>query len=115
MVARRPSEEIRPANQMNDLIERLNHLRASDTKRRDYVPVYIPEGDCVTYYASGELCHAKRIDGLITLYISDADPNKIIGCHIKGVAKLLRRYGPFGVGIATQPQSIGLLFIAARV
>lgn len=98
---------------MSDLVGYLKTVLQSDFGDREVRPVYVPDGDCLVYYASDEPCHAHRVDTLVTVYLSDSDPERIVGCQIKGVEKVLRRFGSFGVEIGKRPRSLGFLFMAA--
>lgn len=100
---------------MSDLISHLREAIGADSGDRDRRPVYVRDGDCLVYYAGEEPCHAHRIDGLVTVYLSDQEPRKIVGCQIKGVEGMLRKLGSFGVEIGRRPRSLGFLFLAAGV
>lgn len=100
---------------MNDLVNHLEGLLAGDAGDRERRPVYLRDGDCLVYYAGDEPCHAHRFDGLVTVYLADSDPSRIVGCQIKGVVKILKKYGSFGVEIGQRPRSLGFLFMAAGV
>jgi hypothetical protein len=43
--------------------------------------------DFVTYYARGERCFERRIDDLLTVYLS-METEELVGCKIKGVKHL---------------------------
>jgi hypothetical protein len=59
------------------------------------VPFYSEMGDFVTYHARGERCYERRIDDLLTVYLS-METKELVGCKIKGVKHLLQTAGePF--------------------
>jgi hypothetical protein len=69
------------------------YLKAHPAKGFRARPYYSVAGDCVIFYASNERCHAKRINELLTVYVS-VESDKAIGCKIKGVRRLiLSRFG----------------------
>ncbi|MBS3821586.1 MAG: hypothetical protein GVY16_03650 [Planctomycetes bacterium] len=51
---------------------------------------YIPEGDCIEFVFSGDNYYAERIDGLVTVYYSEAN-GEIVGSLIKGVRSFLQK------------------------
>ncbi len=62
------------------------------------VAFYSEMGDFVTYYARGERCYERRIDDLLTVYLS-METKELVGCKIKGVKHLLQTAGDFFVSI----------------
>lgn len=77
-------------------------------------PVYVPEGDCLTFYMDDRLCHGLRVNDIVTAYVADAD-DALVGCEIKGVSRMLNQYGPFGVALVGQRIRLGFLFLMAGV
>ena len=71
---------------------------------------YFVDGDFVTYYQADERCYAKRVDDLVTVYLSMAT-NKLVGCKIKGVRRLLREGGNFGVLVKDEGLRLSFLFL----
>jgi hypothetical protein len=51
---------------------------------------YIPEGDCIEFVARPGPYRAKRLDDLVTVYLSEND-DEIVGSLIKGVRELCHR------------------------
>jgi hypothetical protein len=97
---------------MSDAIEHVNGLIEADTGRRAYQPVYIPEGDCVTFYMDDTPCHAVRLNELATVYVSDSEPDRLVGCQIKDVRRRLENYGPFSLSITRGGAvQLGMLFM----
>ncbi len=54
------------------------------------VPHYFPGEDFVTYYHRDERCYSRRVDSLLTVYLS-LETHQLVGCKIKGVRQLLER------------------------
>lgn len=101
---------------MNDALGYIEDLIARDDGQRAYKPVYVPEGDCVTYYSDDTPCHAIRLSELATVYVSDSDPERLVGCQIKNVLKRLEGFGSFGVSISKgKTIKLGMLFMATGV
>ena len=65
-------------------------------ERKQPIPWYNPDGDCIIYQFADEAVIADRIDEVLTIYRS-AISNKPIGYQIKGVAALAKRFGWHGV------------------
>ena|SRR3990172_3827506 len=59
-------------------------------------PFYSPEGDTLTYFLEDTEFYAKRLDDLVTVYRSTAT-DRLVGCKIKGVKRILERLGEFDV------------------
>lgn len=73
-----------------ELKEYLKERQAEGFQPRPY---YSPPGDCVIFYASNERCYAKRINELLTIYMT-MEGDRPVGCKIKGVRQLiLNRFG----------------------
>lgn len=73
-------------------------------------PHYFGHGDFVTYYMEDEPCRAHRVDDLLTVYLSKKS-DKLIGCKIKGVRRLLREGGDFGVIVKDEGIRLSFLFM----
>lgn len=78
------------------------------------VPQYFTTGDYLTYFVSGERCHAKRLDDIVTVYLAN-DSDRLVGCKVKGVRHILDTAGAFGVGVdgGGDDVRLGLFFFAA--
>jgi hypothetical protein len=79
------------------------------------VPHYFASGDHVSYYFRNDPCFARRIDDLLTVYLSQ-DTRELVGCKIKGVRHILDTAGEFGVLLNDGQIRMGLFFFygAAR-
>ncbi len=76
------------------------YLQEHPCKEFRPVPFYSEMGDFVTYYARGERCYERRIDDLLTVYLS-METKELVGCKIKGVKHLLQTAGDFFVSVAS--------------
>jgi hypothetical protein len=76
------------------MVEELKeYLRDHPAKGFRPRPFYSAPGDCVIFYASNERCYAKRINELLTIYMS-MESDRPVGCKIKGVQQpILSRFG----------------------
>ena len=89
------------------------YLRGRKAKRFVARPLYFQDGDFVSYFLKDERCYARRVDRLLTLYVS-MQSDELVGCKIKGVRRLLKKLGDFGVMIEDGDGAVlGLLFLAA--
>jgi hypothetical protein len=88
----------------------LTYLSERKCKRFVARPHYFHDGDFVTYYMEDEPCIAQRVDDLLTVYLSKKT-DKLIGCKIKGVRRLLREGGGFGVIVEDEGVRLSLLFL----
>lgn len=90
------------------------YLATRQPKGFSSVPQYFEDGDFVTYFLKNDLHYAQRVDGLLTIYLSE-ESDELIGCKIKGVREILETMGAFGVVIADHNNeiSLGLLFLTA--
>lgn len=93
--------------------KRIQKLIDSDDGSREYQPVYLAEGDCLVYYSSDTPCHRVRLDGLVTVYVSDENPEEFVGCEIKGVRRMMEQYGSFRIELGQPGRSLGFFFMAA--
>ena len=75
-------------------------------------PYYEPEGDSLIFYARDEQSYAKRLNSLLTLFLATKD-NTLVGCEVKGVQRLLRIAGEFGVIVRDQKIRLGILLAFA--
>ncbi len=98
-----------------DLMERQNlveYIEQHPSEGFSPVPHYFPDGDFLSFYFREDECYAQRIDELLTAYYSIAT-GELVGCKIKGVRRLLKQIGPFGVIVQDGPILLGMLFMAA--
>jgi hypothetical protein len=77
------------------------------------VPHYFPDGDFLTYHFRDEPCYARRVDDLLTVYLS-MQTHEPVGCKLDGVARILRQAGDFGVSVGDGNVKLGFfLFLGA--
>jgi hypothetical protein len=69
-------------------------------------PIYEPEGDSLIFYARDEQSYAKRINSLLTVFLSSND-NSLVGCEVKGVQRMLKIGGDFGVLVRDDKLRLG--------
>ena len=100
---------------MMNFTDEINARIAADKGRREYRGIYVPEGDCLVYYRSDEPCHAVRLDSLVTVYVSDENDGRIVGCQIKDIRAMLEKFGVFGVQIRQEKTKLGYLLLVAGV
>jgi|GEM_PF-6505278 len=77
-------------------------------------PIYDPKDDCLIFYMRNELPIRKRINSLLTLYISAKD-RMLVGCEVKSVSKMLKLKGSFGVLVADRKLRLGIFLAFALV
>ena len=68
------------------------------TREKPGTPWYSRTGDCIIYQVADEAVVAERIDEVLTIYRSAID-NRPIGCQIKGVGAILKKFGLAGIGV----------------
>ena len=78
------------------------------------VPFYEKATDSLIFYARDERSYGKRINRQFTLFLSIAD-NSLVGCEVKGVARLCRHLGDFGVLVADHDVDLMILIGFATV
>jgi hypothetical protein len=91
----------------------LNSQERSSTHAFSPSPWYNRTGDCVQFYFSQDESYAQRVDGILTVYRSLRDENEIVGCKIKGVLSLIKRFGDFNFQLHTGRISLSMLFIGS--
>ncbi len=73
----------------------MDYVRTHPAKGFTPKPYYSTVGDCIIYYATNEDCYARRLNSLLTVFLS-METNKVIGCKVKGVKRvILPRYRSF--------------------
>lgn len=89
-----------------------DYLRANEPGGFRAVPHYFPSGDFLTYFVSDERCYAKRLDGVVTVYLAHGT-DRLVGCKVKGVRHVLKTAGTFGVGVhGGDGLTLGIFFFA---
>jgi hypothetical protein len=74
-------------------------------------PIYSADGDFISFYLRDEDCYAERVDERLTIYHS-VENDALVGCKIKGIRRLLKTLGDFGVSIQDEEISVNWLFLA---
>jgi len=85
------------------------YRRANPPEGFRSVPHYFPSGDFLTYFLANERCHAKRLDGVVTVYLG-SETGRLVGCKVKGVRHILKTAGAFGIGADGGSIRLGLFF-----
>ncbi len=89
-------------------------LKGKKAKEFESRPIYSADGDFISLYLSDEDSYAERVDDLLTVYLSVKN-DTLVGCKIKGVRRLLKTLGDFGVSVQDEDISFSLLFVAATL
>ena len=76
---------------------------------------YIPDGDCIEFVARPGPYHARRLDALVTVYLSEEN-DEIVGSLIKGVQSLCQqltsKYPGFKINVDDGRIRLEHLFLA---
>ncbi len=72
-------------------------------------PYYGHEEDSLTFYFASSESYGKRVDQLLTVFLS-LKTNALVGCQVKGVRKYLKRLGDFGISIKHGKVRLDLFF-----
>jgi hypothetical protein len=92
------------------MVEKLKeYLQSNPPKGFQPVPHYFAAEDFLTFYFRDERCFAKRVDDLLTVYLS-TDSRELVGFKIKGVRHIIERAGTFGVLLNSDEVRMGLFF-----
>ncbi len=87
-----------------------HYLKANEPGPFRAVPHYFRSGDYLTYFLSDNVCYAKRLDDVVTLYL-EPGTDRLVGCKVKGVKQILRTAGDFGIDLDGGKQvRLGLFF-----
>jgi hypothetical protein len=89
-----------------DLMRYLEKARPKGFKPRPY---YGQDEDCLTFYFNNAESYARRVDELLTLFLSLKN-DELVGCQVKGVRKNLKRLGQFGISIKHGKIRLDLVF-----
>jgi hypothetical protein len=85
------------------------YLREHPCKGFQPVPFYSELGDFITFFARDERYSERRIDDLLTVYLSP-DAQELVGCKIKGVKHLLQTAGNFFVSVDSGKIKLAFFF-----
>jgi hypothetical protein len=72
-------------------------------------PFYGTEEDSLTFHFANDESYAKRVDELLTLFLS-LKTDELVGCQVKGVRMKLKRLGDFGISIKHGKVRLALVF-----
>ena len=89
-----------------DLMKYLEKVRP---KRFTPRPYYGHDEDCLTFYFDNAESYARRVDELLTVFLS-LKKNELIGCQVKGIRSNLKRLGQFGITIKHGKIRLDLVF-----
>ncbi len=91
--------------------ELMEYLAGKETKGFTPHPHYHRDGDFLTFFCRDDDATAKRVDELLTVYVS-SKTDELVGAKIKGVKRILSTLGNFGVTIKDGRLTLGMLFLA---
>lgn len=77
-------------------------------------PYYEPEGDSLVFYAKDVQSFARRHNALLTVFLSTEDKS-LVGVEVKGVKRILRLSGEFGVAVLDRRMRLGIFLAFALV
>ena len=89
--------------------ELMKFLETAKPKGFEPRPFFGPEEDSLTFYFEGAESYGKRVDELLTLFLSVKN-DELVGCQVKGVRKNLKRLGNFGIAIKHGKVRLDLFF-----
>jgi hypothetical protein len=72
-------------------------------------PYFGPDEDSLTFYFDKAESYGKRVDELLTLFLS-VKTDELVGCQVKGLRKNLKRLGDFGIAIKHGKVRLDLFF-----
>ena len=87
----------------------MKYLETAKPKGFEPRPYYGSEEDCLTFYFDKAESYGKRVDELLTLFLS-IKTTKLVGCQVKGIRKNLKRLGNFGLAIKHGKVRLDLFF-----
>ena len=89
-----------------DLMKYLETAKPQPVQPRPY---YGPEEDSLTFYFDKAESYGKRVDALVTVFLS-VKTDELVGCQVKGVRQHLKRLGHFGIAIKHGKVRLDLFF-----
>lgn len=87
----------------------MKFLETAKPKGFEPRPYFGPEEDSLTFYFDSTESYGKRVDELLTLFLS-VKKNELVGFQVKGVRKNLKRLGKFGISIKHGKVRLDLFF-----
>ena len=89
------------ASGINDFLDDIQNAEFGEFEPRPY---YEPDSDSLVFYLRNEQSYRKRLNGLLTLFLSTKD-DSLVGCEVKGVQRMLRQFPRMRVGFAVTVHS----------
>jgi hypothetical protein len=77
-------------------------------------PWYNVAGDCIHFHWLPDEFFGERIDDKLTLYRSLRD-QEIVGCQIKGITALLKKFGDFGISVSDGGATLATFFCVSHL
>jgi hypothetical protein len=87
----------------------MKYLETAKPKGFEPRPYFGPEEDSLTFYFDNAESYGKRVDDLLTLFLS-VKTDQLVGCQVKGIRKNLKRLGNFGLAIKHGKIRLDLFF-----
>lgn len=89
-----------------DLIKFLETAKPKGFEPRPY---FTSDEDSLTFYFDNAESYGKRVDDLLTLFLSVKN-DELVGCQVKGIRKNLKRLGQFGIALKHGKVRLDLFF-----
>lgn len=99
----------------NGLNEFMNDIRTTNLGTFTPAPFFETDSDSLIFYARNERSHRKRLNSVLTLFLS-TDDDSLVGCEVKGVTRILRQVKLLkasGFGVLVQDHKIKLAVFLA--
>jgi hypothetical protein len=87
----------------------MKYLETAEPKGFEPRPYFGPEEDSLTFYFDNTESYGKRVDDLLTLFLS-VKSDQLVGCRVKGIRKNLKRLGKLGIAIKHGKVRLDLFF-----
>ena len=92
----------------------IDYLKNKEVIGFESRPVYSQDGDYITLFLKDEEYYSEHVDDLLTVFHSTHN-DELIGCKIKGVHRLLKTLGDFGMSIEGGDVQLNFLFVAGAL
>jgi hypothetical protein len=100
------ARKVHKAEMAKDLMQYLERKKPRGFSPRPY---YGADEDALTFYFDNAESYARRVDDLLTLFLS-LKADDLVGFQIKGVRRKLKKLGDFGIRISHGKVRLGLFF-----
>jgi hypothetical protein len=87
----------------------IKFLETAEPKGFEPRPYFGPEEDSLTFYFDNAESYGKRVDDLLTLFVS-VKSDELVACQVKDIRKNLKRLGKFGIAIKHGKVRLDLFF-----